>query len=92
MTTERYQLPFLEREKSRYDIVSALGTKCPFDMFFGSYKHNCVQRDLLYPLMERCPTEHFLSTMNYAQNITFYQCFFYKSHCYPTKGVMFTDS
>ena len=26
MTTERYQLPFFERENSRYDIVPTLGT------------------------------------------------------------------
>ena len=45
--------PFLEREKSRYDIVPPLGTICPFDILFGSYKHNCMQRDLLYLWLER---------------------------------------
>ena len=48
MTTERHQPPLFEKENSRYDIVPPLGTKCPFDIFFRSYKHNCMQRDFLY--------------------------------------------
>ena len=75
MTAERYQPPLFERENSRYDIVPPLGTKCHFDILFGSYRHNCMQRDLLYLWVEHYSTEHFLITMNYEQNITFYQFF-----------------
>ena len=75
MTTERYKPPLFERENSRYDIVPPLGTKCPFDILFGSYKHNCMLRDLLYLWVEHYSTEHFLITMNYEQIITFYQFF-----------------
>ena len=92
MTTENYQPPFFERENSRYDIVLTLGTKYLFGILFGSYKYICMQRDLLYIWLERYSTEHFLITMNYAQNITFYHFFFYKSCRSPTKGVMFSDS
>ena len=77
MTTERYQPPLLDKKNSRYDIVPPLGTKCPFDILFGLYKHKhtFMQRDLLYLWVERWSTEHFLITRNYAQNITFYQFF-----------------
>ena len=53
MTTEIYQPPLFEIGISRYDIVPPLGTKCPFDILFGSYKHTYMQRDLLYIWVER---------------------------------------
>ena len=49
----KYQPPFFEGEISRYDIVPPLGTKCPFDILWGSYKHICMQKDLLYLWVER---------------------------------------
>ena len=52
MTAERYQPPLFERENSRYDIVPPLGTKCPVDILFGIYRHNCMQSDLLYLWVE----------------------------------------
>ena len=91
MTTERNQPPLFERENLRHDIVPPLGTKCPFDILFGSYKHTCMQRDLLY-LGE---TIVYRTFSNYNELCTKYHLlsiFFYKSYCHPTKGVMFSDS
>ena len=39
MTTERYQLTLFDRENSRY--IRHRST--PFDIIFGSYKHNRMQ-------------------------------------------------
>ena len=48
MRTQRYQppSPSFERENSKCNIAPPLGTKCPLVILFGSYKHNCMQRDL----------------------------------------------
>ena len=73
MTTERYQPPFFERENSRYNIVPTLGTKCPFDILFGSYKTHLLAKGFVVPMVgmivyrafsnynELCTKYHFLS-------------------------------
>ena len=50
MTTERYQPPLFEIENSRYDIIPPLGTKCPLDIIFRSYKHAFMQRGFVVPM------------------------------------------
>ena len=70
--------PLFQRENSRYDIVQPLGTICPFDILFGSYKHNCIQSYSLCLWVERLSIEHYLITMNNERNITFYHFFLCK--------------
>ena len=92
MTTERYQPPLFERKNSRYDIVPPLGTKCPFDILFGSYLHACMQKNVLYLWVD---TIVYRTFSNYNELFTKYHLLlilFYNSYRHPTKGVMFSDS
>ena len=53
MTTERYQPPDLKEKIQDTTSFHHKDTKCPFDILVGSYKHNCMQRDLLHRWDER---------------------------------------
>ena len=72
MSTEiYYPPPFFENQNSRYEVFPTLGTKCPYGIFFGSYKHNCMLRDLFMVVTmfyrtfsnnnELCTKDHLLS-------------------------------
>ena len=52
MTTEIYQPPYL-KEKIQDTTSFHPEVQNPFDILFGSYKHTCMQRDLLYLWVER---------------------------------------
>ena len=85
--------PFLEREKSRYNIVPSRRYKMPFWYLIRVLKHNCMQRDFFVIISGTMSNRTFSNYNEVCKENHLLSMFFsIKRYCHPTKSFMFLDT